>query len=73
MPTWAIPLDKVAAGQMEPAERCKAAKRIIKAVRAHPFMVAGAGWLCTDVMTAVPCAFVKTGAEGVYCGCVPHA
>ena len=24
-------------------------------------------------MTAVPRAFVKTGAEGVFCGCVPHA
>ena len=24
-------------------------------------------------MTEVPRVFVKTGAEGVYCGCIPHA
>ena len=36
-------------------------------------MVAGTGRFCTDFMTAIPRAFVKTGAEGVFCGCIAHA
>ncbi|MGI9462884.1 MAG: asparaginase, partial [Aestuariivirgaceae bacterium] len=53
-------------------ERRTAAERIIAAVRAHPFMVAGTERFCTDLMSAVPGAFVKTGAEGVFCAAVPH-
>src|SRR5205085_5978187 len=53
--------------------RRQAAERIVAAVRAHPFMVAGTGRFCTRLMQAVPRAFVKTGAEGVFCGAVPHA
>ena len=47
--------------------------RIIAAVRANPFMMAGTGRFCTRLMRAVPRVFVKTGAEGVFCGAVPHA
>jgi L-asparaginase II len=36
-------------------------------------MVAGSKRFCTRLMEAVPRAFVKTGAEGVFCGAVPHA
>ena len=36
-------------------------------------MVAGTGRFCTALMEKVPRAFVKTGAEGVYCAAVPHA
>ena len=36
-------------------------------------MVAGSNRFCTKVMEAVPRAFVKTGAEGVFCGAIPHA
>jgi L-asparaginase II len=36
-------------------------------------MVAGTERFCTDLMKALPRAFVKTGAEGVFCGAVPHA
>ena len=54
-------------------ERAEAARRIMAAVRAHPFMVAGTGRFCTDLMTAVPRAFVKTGAEGVFCATIAHA
>ena len=50
-----------------------AARRIIEAVRAHPFMVAGSGDFDTLIMQAVPRLFVKTGAEGVYGACIPHA
>jgi L-asparaginase II len=37
------------------------------AMRAHPYLVAGRGRLCTPVMEAVPGAIVKIGAEGVVC------
>jgi L-asparaginase II len=74
VPTWAIPLRNVASGF---ARFCapdhKPGQRIIAAVRAHPFMVAGTGDFDTLMMQAVPRVFVKSGAEGVYCACIPHA
>ena len=36
-------------------------------------MVAGTGRFDTRTHEAVPRVFVKTGAEGVHCGCIPHA
>jgi L-asparaginase II len=80
VPTWAIPLrnlalgfQRLAGGETLPEKRRIAAERIIAAVRAHPFMVAGTGRFCTELMKAVPRAFVKTGAEGVFCAAIPHA
>jgi len=80
VPTWAIPLRNLALGFARFASgatfdeaRKVASLRIIEAVRAHPFMVAGTNRFCTRVMQKVPRAFVKTGAEGVFCGAVPHA
>ena len=75
VPTWAIPLKNLALGFArfsDPANNA-AARRIIAAVRAHPFMVAGTDDFDTLIMQAVPRLFVKTGAEGVYCACIPHA
>lgn len=80
VPTWAIPLRNLAlgfarlgSGEGLNAQRKAAAARIIAAVRANPFMVAGTERFCTRLMTKVPRAFVKTGAEGVFCGTIPHA
>ncbi|MBC8037170.1 MAG: asparaginase [Rhizobiales bacterium] len=74
VPTWAIPLRNMALGFARLAAPDHAAgQRIIKAARAHPFMVAGTDRFDTSLMRALPRVFVKTGAEGVYCGCVPHA
>jgi L-asparaginase II len=80
VPTWAIPLRhlalgfaRFASGTDPSAGRKKATERIIAAVRDYPFMVAGTDRYCTRLMQAVPRAFVKTGAEGVFCGAVPHA
>lgn len=74
VPTWAIPLKNLALGFARFSDPGNAAaRRIIAAVRAHPFMVAGTGDFDTLVMEAVPRLFVKTGAEGVYCACIPHA
>ena len=50
-----------------------ASERIAKACWAAPDMVAGPGRLDTVVMSKVPGrVFMKTGAEGVYCGAIPH-
>ncbi|MCA3556289.1 asparaginase [Aestuariivirga sp.] len=73
-PTWAIPLQNLAMGFARFADpENKAARRIIDAVRKHPFMVAGTGDFDTLIMEAAPRLFIKTGAEGVYCACIPHA
>ena len=74
VPTWALPMHKVALGfaklgaSEEPATRW-----IIKAARAHPFLIAGAKRFDTRAMQAVPRLYIKVGAEGVFCGCIPHA
>jgi L-asparaginase II len=80
VPTWAMPLEAMAYGFSRFASgsglapgRQRAARRILAAVRAHPFLVAGTDRFCTRLMQAVPRAFVKTGAEGVFCGAIPHA
>ncbi len=80
VPTWAIPLrnlalafQRFASGATLSEVRRQAARRIVAAIRHHPFMVAGSDRFCTELMTAVPRALVKTGAEGVFCGAVPHA
>ncbi len=80
VPTWAVPLRNIAlgfqrfgSGEGLSEGRAAACRRIMAAVRAHPFMVAGTGRFCTELMTAVPRAFVKTGAEGVFCATIAHA
>ena len=74
VPTWAMPLKNMALGFARfAAPDFAPGQRILGAVRKHPFMVAGTGDFDTLIMQAVPRVFVKTGAEGVYCGCVPHA
>jgi L-asparaginase II len=46
---------------------------VVDAVARHPFMIAGTGRLCTDVIVATGGRVVaKTGAEGVYCAMVPR-
>ena len=36
-------------------------------------MVAGSKRYDTKIMMAIPRLFIKVGAEGVFCGCIPHA
>jgi L-asparaginase II len=80
IPTYAIPLRAMALGfarlgtghGLAPG-RAKAAQRIREAVAAHPTMVAGPGRVDTRVAEILgERAFVKTGAEGVYCGALPE-
>jgi L-asparaginase II len=80
-PTWAVPLKNLAlafarlgTGQGLAPERAKAAARLRAACAAHPWYVAGSGRFCTEVMQLLGArAFVKVGAEGVYCGMFPDA
>jgi L-asparaginase II len=72
VPTWAIPLKNAAMGFAR-LPQSKAGERIIAAARAHPFMIAGTTRFDTKIMQAVPRLFIKYGAEGVFCGLIPHA
>lgn len=54
------------------ATRAAACRRILAAMSAEPWYVAGTGRFCTEVMRVVGAkAAIKTGAEGVYMGAVP--
>jgi L-asparaginase II len=80
VPTWAIPLQnlaagfaKFAAGQGLSPKRAAAAERLRRACAQKPWYVAGTGRFCTEIMQIFgPRVFVKTGAEGVYCGALPE-
>lgn len=80
IPTYAVPLKSIALGFARMAtgrgfapERAKAAKRLLSACMAEPFLVAGTGKADLALMQAAPGRiFVKTGAEGVYCAAVPE-
>ena len=74
VPTWAYPLKNMALGFARLASSdCQAGNHIITSVRNHPFMVAGSARYDTKIMRAVPRLFIKLGAEGIFCGCIPHA
>ncbi|WP_338019232.1 asparaginase [Pseudochrobactrum algeriensis] len=80
IPTYAIGLDAMARGFARMATgtglapvRAQAAKRLLDACMAAPFYVAGSRRACTELMELAPGRiFVKTGAEGVFCGAVPE-
>ncbi|RWQ64114.1 MAG: asparaginase, partial [Mesorhizobium sp.] len=80
IPTYAVPLRSFALGfarmatgvGFEPV-RAKAAKRLLSACMAEPFLVAGTGRADVALMEAAPGRiFVKGGAEGVYCAALPE-
>jgi L-asparaginase II len=79
-PNWPVPLENLAYGFARiadpkdlPVSRAAAVARIKAAVLAHPFMVAGTGRFCTEVMKILgDAAFIKTGAEGVFCAALPE-
>lgn len=79
-PTWAVPIDGLArgfamfgTGQGLGDNRAAAARELYDACTENPLMVAGTDRFCTRVMTAFGGrVFVKTGAEGVFCGAIPE-
>ena len=80
IPTWAVPLDRLAhafarfgAGARMGQKRAKAAARIRAACAAQPYYVAGTGRFCSEIMKRFGArVLVKTGAEGVFCGALPQ-
>ncbi len=73
---FAVPLDRMAYSfarfAAEARDRATAPGRIVDAMAAHPWHVAGTGRLCTALMEeAGEALFAKTGAEGVYCAGLP--
>ena len=80
IPVIAMPLGNMALAMArladpsdQPEERQAACARVLKAIAAEPFMVAGSERFCTDVMEITgPKVMIKTGAEGVYCGSLPE-
>jgi L-asparaginase II len=79
VPNWAMPLSvlartfaRLATGEGLTAKRRQALDRILKACWENPELVAGRGRADTVVMRALSGqVFMKTGAEGVYCGAFP--
>ncbi len=80
VPTWAIPLQNLAhafakfgTGFGLSRERAAAAARLRAACAQKPWFVAGTGRFCTEIMQLFGArVFVKTGAEGVFCGALPE-
>jgi L-asparaginase II len=55
------------------SDRDAAARRIVSAMLAHPYLVGGTGRLCTDLMQAWPGEIIaKVGALGIYCATMPR-
>lgn len=80
IPTYASPLKGLArafavfgTGEGLEPDRADACEKLYEACVNEPFMVAGTGRFCTDVMAAFRGrVFAKTGAEGVFCASVPE-
>jgi L-asparaginase II len=80
VPTWAIPLQNLAhafakfgTGHGLGRQRADAAARLRAACAQKPWHVAGTGRFCTEIMKSFgQRVFIKTGAEGVYCGALPE-
>ena len=70
---FGLPLQRMALAYARLAgSDAPAAIRILGAMMAHPFLVAGTGRLCTDLMLAWPQRVVaKVGADGVYSAALP--
>ncbi|MBL6924665.1 MAG: asparaginase [Acidimicrobiia bacterium] len=74
IPVWAIPLKSLAAGwaRLGSGPVGSPEHRLLTAMRAEPFLVAGTGRACTRLISdSTGGVVVKTGAEGVFCGTVP--
>lgn len=70
---FARALAKLAAPQGLPAPRANAAKRIVRAMTAHPELVSGTGRACAILMRAGNGRVaVKTGAEGFFAAMIPE-
>jgi L-asparaginase II len=79
IPTFGMPLEALARGMARLADpsglsatRAAAARRIVRAVGAHPMMIGGIDSVASRVTEALGGAVIaKSGAEGVYAALVP--
>ena len=74
IPVWPVALDRLANGWAALGESTagSSSHRLLSAMRAEPFMVAGTGRACTRFIgTATGGTVAKAGAEGVFCAVVP--
>ena len=79
VPTWAMSLRNMAkgfarlsAGDNLSSKRQEAARTLFSACARNPFYVAGTDRFCTNAMSTLgEAVYVKTGAEGVFCGALP--
>jgi L-asparaginase II len=79
VPNFALPLTALARAVaqfadpsgLSPARR-EATNRVVRAMTAHPELVAGTGRACTNLMRETRGIVVKTGAEGVYIAIIPE-
>ncbi len=79
IPAYAIPLERLArafarmaTGEGLAPARAAAARRILDACMAEPFLVGGSGRFCSEIMPLFPGRLMaKVGAEGVYCAALP--
>jgi L-asparaginase II len=79
VPNFALPLKALARAIAQFADpsglapgRRAAAERVVRAMTAHPELVAGTGRACTNLMRQSRGIIVKTGAEGVYIAILPE-
>jgi L-asparaginase II len=73
LPALAFAFAKFGSGHGISRASASAAERIRRAVAKHPFMIAGTGRFDTVLTQALgERAFVKVGAEGVYCAALPE-
>ncbi len=74
IPVWSVPLDGLATAWagLGSAPVGAPATRLLDAMRAEPFHVAGSDRACTRIIRAASgSTVVKTGAEGVFCAALP--
>jgi len=79
IPVIGMPLQRLALAMARladpsdlPEARAAAAARIRAAMTAEPFLIAGSGGFCTELMTVTGTSVVaKAGAEGVYTAALP--
>ncbi len=79
LPAIYMPMNKLAYGYARYANtgsvggvRGEAMSRILNAIRKHPEMIAGSDRCCSSVIKlSSGKIMVKTGAEGVFAGCIP--
>lgn len=75
VPVFALPVYNMALGfarlatpDFLPAHLRDAARKVFRAMNAHPEMVSGTGGFCTELMKATGGRLIgKVGAQGVYC------